>query len=66
MRHTTPPHHTPTSRMYKLETADKGSDCPLSTQDTRPDPKVLTSPERMSEFGRLILRAIERRQSRIP
>ena len=32
----------------------------LSMNDTRPDPVVLTQDERMSEFGRLFLRAVER------
>lgn len=56
--------HTPTTRLPGQKRAGKDSVFPLSTRETRPDPKVLSSAERMSEFGRLILRVIERRPSR--
>ena len=44
---------------------EKNGVFPPFVGDSRPDPKVLTPAERMSEFGRLMLRAIERRRRRI-
>jgi hypothetical protein len=54
----------PGSRQSKVRTASKDGSFPLTTGDIRPDPKVLSPAERMSEFGRLMLRAIERRRAR--
>ena len=55
---------TPNTEPCKLPPREKNGGFPLAMGDVRPDPKVLTSAERMSEFGRLMLRAIERRNSR--
>jgi hypothetical protein len=40
------------------------SDFPISQGDIRPDPALLSSAERLAEFGRLMVRAIERRRAR--
>ena len=37
---------------------------PLWREDGRPDPSLLTPQQRLSEFGDLMFRAIERRRSR--
>ena len=55
---------TPKTEPCKLPPREKTGGFPLAMGDARPDPKVLTPAERMSEFGRLMLRAIERRNSR--
>ena len=52
------------SQPPKIRVAGKKCSFPLTNGDIRPDPKVLSPAERMSEFGRLMLRAMERRRNR--
>lgn len=40
-----------------------GVGLPASHGDTRPDPALLTPAEPLAEFGRLMLRAVERRHA---
>lgn len=45
-------------------TTDLAKSCFPTKSDKRPDPTVLTSEERLTEFGKLILRAIERKAAK--
>ena len=63
MSHRPFPQQDTVSRQFIVPNAGKRPNLPPSNGKIRPDPRVLSSAERMTEFGRLMLRAIERRRS---
>lgn len=48
----------------RMETTRKSVTPPLWRSDSRPDPSVLSQDERLREFGKLMLRAIERKAAK--